>query len=450
MIRTEQWSSDSPETNCPSRDAVMQLPVVSAGDSGICLVNVQAFNVTNETELASFFLWQHCHAFSAIRDGRAHVVVISRNDLLSDYPDNWSVGAGWKPRFKPTISRLAAFGAELIWREALRGRNIQLTFHRTERVAFTCDTDKYISIETNKYYQCLYNDIGCQVRAEPHPGPWLDAFAKPTCGSNPDQPVTILGAGGPIPTTAAERLMAKHVVTLSDVEPLHVIAARGAPHQAPGVPLPKFPTPSPHNEQVATVLSRPDLQRVLNGAATAVNCSVTRYTTNDYLVNAVGTWLVTDTAIACGVKRIVITAPQVLTLEPYIGYHSDWDVSIDAPARPGLSSYGLSKYIGQELSRICCDHFGVQGIVLLFNGISSDDSIPLIDYVTSFADTAELILAAVETKTPGIHFDVLHCPGSVPHGHFDNRRLYEILGDVKLEHLGRAWIAPTHINNITE
>jgi nucleoside-diphosphate-sugar epimerase len=267
---------------------------------------------------------------------------------------------------------------------------------------------------------------------------YVPARIKPSW-PNITKPVAVLGAGGPIPTSAIALLKQSHSVALCDHEPLETIASRGAPHQPKGAPRPALPVLPPHREETFDLLDRTALRAAITGCATLVNCACTRDTQNDFRVNTVGALVAAEEAIAAGVKRIVTTGPQVITLEPYTGFHHDHDVPIDAPGRPGCNPYGLSKHIGQELVRVLCEHSDIQGITLLFNGLATPESIHKIDYMTSFADAGRAIQAAVEADVTGITYSALHIPAAMPHGHFRLDRIKDVLNWMPTDHLPTIW-----------
>ena len=335
------------------------------------------------------------------------------------------------PFCKRYMPHIAAFASEQVWREWLRDLCIRLAIHRLDPSNdnhihyninnFTFNKHRFLNVIDTYNVQLSDNEIKRDFL------PYRSERSLP----NHSSPVAVLGAGGPIPTSAIELLKQNHTVVLCDYEPLETIASRGAPHQPKGAPLPQLPILPPHREATFDILDRAALRAAITGCATLVNCACTRYTQNDFRVNTVGALAAAEEAIAAGVKRIVTTGPQVITLEPYTGFHHDHDVPIDTPGRPGCNPYGLSKHIGQELVRVLCEHSDAQGITLLFNGLATPESIHAIDYMTSFADAARAIQAAVEADANGITYAALHVPAAMPHGHFRLDRIQEVL----------AWIA---------
>ena len=64
-----------------------------------------------------------------------------------------------------------------------------------------------------------------------------------------------------------------------------------------------------------------------------------------FRVNMTGAYNVMQAAVAHGIKRVVHTGPEVIIG----GYWLDFDVTVEAPPRPGTGYYLLTKYLGQEV-----------------------------------------------------------------------------------------------------
>ena len=423
----------------PTRAELADLPEMTAPKSGQRAFNVVTLCIETDDDLASALLWHYTQAVQCIADNISRVDVILDVSLIDAYPRNWSVTAAWKPFFKLDRQHLAAFAIEQVWRECLRDRGIRLAIHRLDAAS---DTDIHYdtnTLEFNKHrFLHIVDTYNHLSHTNKYKSDYLPQREKPSW-PNGSEPVAVLGAGGPIPTSAIELLKQNHNVVLCDYEPLEMIASRGAPHQPKGAPLPVLPIQLPHRESTFDILDRAALRAAIIGCATLVNCACTRYTQNDFRVNTVGALVAADEAIAAGVKRIVTTGPQVITLEPYTGFHHDHDVPIDTPGRPGCNPYGLSKHIGQELVRVLCEHSDAQGITLLFNGLATPESIHNIDYMTSFADAARAIQAAVEADANGITYAALHVPAAMPHGHFRLDRIKSVLDWMPEDPLSSIW-----------
>lgn len=423
----------------PTRAEIAELPEITAPKAGQRVFNVFTPCIQTDDDLAAALLWHYTNAVECIKDGLERVDLILDVSLIDAYPQNWSVTAAWKPFFKLDRRHIAAFAVELVWRECLRDRGIRLAIHRMDA---TSDTDNHYditNIEFNKHHFLnVIDTYNKHSHLNEYKTEYLPHRSKHSW-PNSTKPVAVLGAGGPIPTSAIELLKQNHDVVLCDYEPLKTIASRGAPHQPKGAPLPQLPILPPHREATFDILDRAALRAAISGCATLVNCACTRYTQNDFRVNTVGALVAAQEAIAAGVKRIVTTGPQVITLEPYTGFHHDHDVPMDTPGRPGCNPYGLSKHIGQELVRVLCEHSDAQGITLLFNGLATPESIHPIDYMTSFADAARAIRAAVEADANGITYAALHVPAAMPHGHFRLDRIRDVLGWMPTDHLPSIW-----------
>ena len=433
------WMPGATPLPTPTRAELAELPEITAPKAGQRVFNVFTPCIQTDDDLAAALLWHYTNAVECIKDGLERVDLILDVSLIDAYPQNWSVTAAWKPFFKLDRRHIAAFAVEQVWRECLRDRGIRLAIHRLDSAS---DTDTHYNVnavEFNKNrFLIIVDTYDNLLHANEHKSDYLPHRDKPNW-PNVSEPVAVLGAGGPIPTSAIELLKQNHDVVLCDYEPLKTIASRGAPHQPKGAPLPQLPILPPHREATFDILDRAALRAAISGCATLVNCACTRYTQNDFRVNTVGALVAAEESLAAGVKRIVTTGPQVITLEPYTGFHHDHDVPIDTPGRPGCNPYGLSKHIGQELVRVLCEHSDAQGITLLFNGLATPESIHPIDYMTSFADAARAIRAAVEADANGITYAALHIPAAMPHGHFRLDRIRDVLGWMPTDHLPSIW-----------
>ena len=423
----------------PTRAELAELPEITAPKAGRRVFKVVTPCIETDDDLAAALLWHYTQAVQCINDGLERVDLTLDVSLIDAYPQNWSVTAAWKPFFKLDRRHIAAFAIEQVWRECLRDRGIRLAIHRLDAAS---DTDIHYDVNTveiNKYrYLTIIDTYNQHLHLNDSKYDYIPTRNKPRW-PNKSEPVAVLGAGGPIPTSAIALLKQNHAVILCDYEPLEMIASRGAPHQPKGAPLPQLPILPPHREATFDILDRAAMRAAITGCATLINCACTRYTQNDFRVNTVGALAAAEEAIAAGVKRIVTTGPQVITLEPYTGFHHDHDVPIDTPGRPGCNPYGLSKHIGQELVRVLCEHSDVQGITLLFNGLATPESIHAIDYMTSFADAAGAIQAAVEADANGITYAALHVPAAMPHGHFRLDRIKDVLNWMPTDQLPAIW-----------
>ena len=436
---TLTWTPGATHIPTPTRAELADLPELTAPKSGQRVYGVNTACIQTDDDLADALLWHYTQAVQCIAEQVERVDLLLDVSLIDAYPQNWSVSATWKPYFKLDQRHIAVFSIEQVWRECLRDRGIRLAIHRLDGGNIADIHYHLKDVEFNKHkYLHIIDTYDASSKFNNSTSDYSPIRIKPVW-PNVSEPVAVLGAGGPIPTSAIELLKPNHAVVLCDYEPLETIASRGAPHQPKGAPLPVLPIQPPHREDTFDILDRAALRTAITGCATLVNCACTRYTQNDFRVNTVGALVAAEEAIAAGVKRIVTTGPQVITLEPYTGFHNDHDVPIDTPGRPGCNPYGLSKHIGQELVRVLCEHSDAQGITLLFNGLATPESIHNIDYMTSFADAARAIQAAVEADANGITYAALHVPAAMPHGHFRLDRIKNVLDWMPEDPLPSIW-----------
>jgi hypothetical protein len=59
--------------------------------------------------------------------------------------------------------------------------------------------------------------------------------------------------------------------------------------------------------------------------------------------------------------------------------------------------------------------------------------------MTSFADAARAIQAAVEAEATGVTYAALHIPAAMPHGHFRLDRIKNVLGWLPTDQLPSIW-----------
>ena len=306
------WMPGTPPLPTPTRAELAELPEIIAPKSGRRVFKVVTPVIHSDDDLAAALLWHYTQAVQCIDDCLERVDLILDVSLIDAYPQNWSVTAAWKPFFKLDRRHIAAFAIEQVWRECLRDRGIRLAIHRLDAAndkdihydinALEFNKHRFLNIiDTYNHHLHLNN-----VKTEYLP------YQNTPCWPNIDKPVAVLGAGGPIPTSAIEHLKQNHDVVLCDCEPLETIASRGAPHQPKGAPLPTCPVLAPHRELTFDILDRTALRAALTGCATVVNCACTRYMQNDFRVNTVGALVAAEEAIAAGVKRIVTTGHRIV------------------------------------------------------------------------------------------------------------------------------------------
>jgi nucleoside-diphosphate-sugar epimerase len=189
--------------------------------------------------------------------------------------------------------------------------------------------------------------------------------------SRPIRRVVIFGAGGPMGAAVAAELAAHYQLRLTDVRPLAEIAAEGPqPNQNPGSPVPVVLGP-PHESRVVDVTNPDDVLAACADMDAIVNCTVIRvHPVNAFRVNTLGAYNIAHAAAALGIRRLVQTGPQLISLHGDGDYSSDYDIPADVPPRPDRHLYGHSKYLGQEILRVFADYYDLEAPVPLFSNLS--------------------------------------------------------------------------------
>ena len=244
--------------------------------------------------------------------------------------------------------------------------------------------------------------------------------------------VVILGAGGPLGAAVTALLAPDHTLRLSDVRPLREIADAGV-RQSPGAPLPVVPG-SPHAECACDVTVPEQVLAACTGTQAIVNCTVIRHDHDQaFRVNTLGAYNVMRAALATGIRRIVHTGPYQARLGHPAGYGADYDVSDDAPPRPGQQLYILTKYLGQEICRIFAEEHGLEVPTLLFSqfvapGITPREPMGAFPLSVSWTDAAAAVRLALHTPEFPRPFEVFHINADLPHGRFPNAKAKRLLG----------------------
>jgi nucleoside-diphosphate-sugar epimerase len=227
----------------------------------------------------------------------------------------------------------------------------------------------------------------------------------------------------------ADELQNDYILRLTDIRPLSEIAAENRP-QGPLAPVAR-PFPPPHENRVVDVCDPAAVSAACEGMDAVINLSVVREDiVGAFGVNLLGAYNIIKAAAAHGIRRVVHTGPQLLTVSRETGYHYEHPVSGDAPARPGRWVYTHSKYLAQEVVRIFTEHHGLSVPCLLFNGFVSNGTPHWgdVSFLTTWADSARALRAALETESLPSPFEVIHISADLPQGGVSPQRAHELLG----------------------
>ena len=424
--------------------------------------------------------------------GVGRVILGSTLDLFDRLPAHWRVDEVWRPRPEPRLDHLCAWLAELSVRESARVGDMQvlclrfgrlvteaeagaqaydprwlhledavlgvrqalafeaakmrrpdwLVFHITApgplakiRLAHLASAREPFNYQPKHDFQVYW--------PEPEAGrderPWREILAPPPMRSRPIRKVVMFGAGGPMGAATAQELASSYTLRLTDLRPLADIAAEGKP-QGPGAPLP-VPLPAPHQNLVVDVRDPQQVMAACEGMDAIINCTVVRpHPVDAFLVNTMGAYNILRAAVAHGIRRVVQTGPLMQFLPGPNNYGWDYDLPVEAPARPFDHLYIHSKYLGQEICRVFAEYYGLETPVLLFYLLQNPDlpgkSHP---FLISWPDTGRALRRALEVTSLPSPYEEMNISADLPHGRFRHDKARLILNWQPRDGLENFW-----------
>lgn len=266
---------------------------------------------------------------------------------------------------------------------------------------------------------------------------------KTVVPARPIRNVVIFGAGGPLAAVTAKELATAYRLRLTDLRPLQEIVAEGKP-QSVGAPLPEV-LPPPHEERQVDVTKLDQVVAACEGMDAIVNCTVVRHEpVQAFLVNFLGAYHVMRAAAAQGIKRVVHTGPQLVTMDRPAGYWWDFRVPDAAPPRAGDWLYGHSKYLGLEVVRLFAERYGLDVPVLLFSSFvnpATEKPRPggVFAMSVSWEDAALAMRRALEAPDLPSPFEPFHILADLPHGKYSNAKARRLLGWRPRDNLEHLW-----------
>jgi len=261
--------------------------------------------------------------------------------------------------------------------------------------------------------------------------------------SRPIRNVVIFGAGGPLGAVTAQALAPAYRLRLTDLRPLAEIAADGKP-QSTGAPLPVV-LPPPHESIEVDVTDAEQVWRACSGMDAIINCTVVRPDpVQAFRVNFLGAHNIARAAVDHGIRRVVQTGPLQVSNDSPAGYHWDFAVPDDAPARPGAWLYALTKFLGQETLRLFAEAYDLEVPVLLFSQfIAPQTATPRMGGVhpmsISWEDAGLAMRRALETQTLPSAYEVFHILADLPHGKYSNAKACRLLNWQPRDNLVHLW-----------
>lgn len=432
-------------------------------------------------------------------DPSSRFILISSLQLLERYPMEWLVTEHWAPRPTVDAGDLAIYLAEVTAHEVARAGPLLAICLRMGEVVddeavqsrqpdprwlhvkdAVQAVERALAFDPRPDWPCagwrVYHIVGAGRRTrfalawagEPEFGyvPQHDLVGEsgpvktPSLQKGPRQQVdqvgsgarrvVIYGAGGPLATAIADALAHDHVLRLTDVRPLADFVSQ---YQTDGPRVPGAPAPrmhgAPHDTRVVDITDAAQVLAAARGMDAIVNCAVVRSDpVQAFRVNVLGAYNVMCAAVRCGIRRVVHTGPQTLSLTlPYLaGYWHDFGVSSEAPARPGSDLYILTKFLGQEICRIFAEEHDLEVPALQFHGLFHPAYPPrkvkpygIFGFSVSWEDAALAVRQALHVPTLPRPFEVLHISADLPHGKVRNDKAKQLLGWQPRDRLEALW-----------
>jgi nucleoside-diphosphate-sugar epimerase len=442
----------------------------------------------------------------AARAGIGRVVLCSTLDVMEAYPPGWRVDETWRPRPSSAIHELAPYVAELSARELASDLPLLVICLRLGRLVgdevlgrppdsralHVADAARAIASAlafTPDAGARLQPGSGAPGRTPGH-GWWvfhvpggrrarfpLAAAASPAFGYTPEhdfggaptapepRAATVAAHGALVPAEPVASRPIRRVAVFGGCGPL---AAATVPLLAPSYTLrvtdvlapeagaariaQRFPSafrpgtlPPPHEFRRVDVSEGDAVRATAEEMDALVNCTVLREeVVAAFRVNVLGAYNVVRAAVACGIRRVVHTGPQILNFGHPAGYGADFDVPDEAPPRPGANVYFHTKYLAYEICRTFAQNHGLEVAALLFSNFVSPAAAPapsgrLGPATVSWEDAGHAMRRAVEVPALPSPFEAMRIIGDMPHGRFGNQKARRILGWAPRDSLLARW-----------
>jgi nucleoside-diphosphate-sugar epimerase len=243
--------------------------------------------------------------------------------------------------------------------------------------------------------------------------------------------IVLYGAGGPVAAAAIAELERDHTLRLTDVRPPDqphpsLLAEDAARRRAW---WPQRPHPKEHEFRQVDVTRPEQVRAAAEGMDAIVNLTVIRPDpVLSFRVNMMGAYHVMQAAVAHGIKRVVHTGPEVIINH----YRHDFDLSVEAPPRPGTGYYLLTKYLGQEVVRSFAETHHLEVVALYFHVFQPADAPEPLPgaspFLVSWEDTGRAFRAAVEAPPLPNRYEPFIITTDLPHGKFSAEKAQRLLG----------------------
>jgi nucleoside-diphosphate-sugar epimerase len=433
----------------------------------------------------------------AIEQGVRRFLLGSTLALFDRLPAEWRVDENWRPRPEPTVAQLAPWLSELSMRECCRTAPIRAVCLRFAEIV-AGDGDRQPLNPRQLHIHDAVQAVRCglrQLEEEPVRGEWeiyhisggerakirsgraqgekfgykpehgvtavpaasQPAVARPGSGwrsvltpaphavgaANPPEQrkrrVVLFGSGGPVAAALADELKDDYILRQTDVRPLAQVRGENHP-QSEGAPLPTI-LGAPHEERTVDVRDYNQVLSACDGMDVIVNCTVVRPDAMEaFRVNTLGAYNVVRAAVASGIRRVVQTGPQQMTMDPVTGYWWDYDVPGNVPSRPGRNLYAHSKFLGQEICRVFSESYDLEIPVLVYAQFLNPDVTRTVwTMAVSWRDSARALRRAIEVETLPSPYEEMAITSDLPSGKFSAARAKELLGWEAQDDLSALW-----------
>lgn len=243
--------------------------------------------------------------------------------------------------------------------------------------------------------------------------------------------VVLYGAGGPVAEAAIAALEVRHDLRLCDIRPPEVPhpSRRDDPDGARARWWPDRPARRDHEFRQVDVTIPGQVIAAAEGMDAIVNLTVVRPDpVMAFRVNLMGAFNAMEAAVAHGIRRVVHTGPEVIIDH----YWHDFDLSAEAPPRPGTNLYLLTKHLGHEVVRSFAEAHELDVVALYFHVFQPGDATDRLrgasPFLVSWADTGRAFQAAVEAPPMPRPFEAFIITGDLPHGRFESAKAKRLLG----------------------
>ncbi len=251
--------------------------------------------------------------------------------------------------------------------------------------------------------------------------------------------VVIFGAGGPMGASTALAMQHGFELRLCDLRGIEEIRSTQK-GQKTGRPITPHLLP-PHEHRIVDMCNADQVVAACADMDAIINCSVLRPRLHEaFNVNAAGAFNVARGAVQHGIRRVVQTGPFQQMDPGYGSYVWDYDVPVEAPARPLAYLYHHTKYLGQEALRVFAEHHDLEVAVMLFwRLVIPGERHQIPPFAISWEDSGRALRRAVEAPALPSSYEEFNVSADMPHRRFRHSKLRDVLGFEARDKLMEFW-----------